>query len=131
MAARLLKQRLCAGDDGSDQHQRSPPADHRIRRQLGVPLGQREQVAVGDALVLPMRSASTHFLSARLIESGQKRCPGIARRAASIGITVLGGPGDCGYFGWPTMRSWPFSVSGQVAKACLPVVPNQSAHAHG
>ncbi len=40
--------------------------------------------------------------------------------------TTLGGPGEFGYFGWPTIRSRPFSVMGQVARLLWPVRPNQS-----
>ncbi len=64
--------------------------------------------------------------SAMLILSGQKRCPCSARIAASDEATELGGPGEFGYFGWPTILSRPFSVMGHVAKLRLPKRENQS-----
>ena len=55
--------------------------------------------------------------SARLMSSGQKWCPGKPRIALKDCSTVPGGPGEFGYFGCPMIRTSPFPVSGQVAKA--------------
>jgi len=64
--------------------------------------------------------------STMLILSGQNSCPARARIAARDGATVLGGPGELGYFGCPTILRSPFSVIGQVAKLFLPTRANQS-----
>ena len=67
-----------------------------------------------------------NLLSARLMLSGQNACPGSARMADSALATVLGGPGEFGYFGCPTIRRSPFSVIGHVANALRPTRPNHA-----
>ena len=46
--------------------------------------------------------------------------------ADEASATALGGPGQSGYFGSPTIRSRPVSVTWQIANALCPIFPNHS-----
>lgn len=72
------------------------------------------------------RAAFTCCCSSSDTLSGQNACPGNFRSETNISATTAGEPGEFGYRGWPTIRSTPFSVSGQVAQACCPLEANHS-----